>query len=305
MRLMIYSNHLFVKSMNDTQFSKNTPKVSVIIPFYSNVKWLEEAVDSVLKQQFTDYEIIVVNDGSNEDISEFLAKYRNKIEYFYKENGGAASARNLGIKEAKGEYVAFLDSDDLWRANKLSLQISKMIEYNAVWSYTDFEIFGDKINNTLKRMSEKEEGLYDFVSPYIGTPTVIIKREEILLNDLFFDESIKFGEDSILWNRLINNYTVLYINQNLSGVRIRGNNAGRRAAVQIRARVKVYDKCVEKIPNFKRKRSVIFKTAIFFCRFGCLFVKSNSKSRFNEFIAKCFFLFPYLLFKMDKIFWKK
>ena len=82
----------------------NCPFVSVVIPFYSNVQWLFEAVDSVLKQDYVDYEIIVVNDGAEENIRGFLDKYGDKIKYFHKENGGAASARNFGIRNASGEF---------------------------------------------------------------------------------------------------------------------------------------------------------------------------------------------------------
>ena len=71
------------------------PKVSVIIPFYNHVEWLCEAVDCVLAQTYKDYEIIVVNDGSKENVDEFLEKYGDKINYYFKENGGAATARNM------------------------------------------------------------------------------------------------------------------------------------------------------------------------------------------------------------------
>ena len=88
------------------------PEVSVIIPFYAGVDWLSEAVDSVLLQTFKDYEIIVVNDGSPENMTEFLTQYSNKIKYIKKENGGPSTARNVGIDAAIGKYIAFLDSDD-------------------------------------------------------------------------------------------------------------------------------------------------------------------------------------------------
>ena len=101
--------------------------VSVVIPFYANANWLCEAVDSVLAQTYGNYEIIVVNDGSKEDVSDFLKKYGDKIKYYEKENGGAASARNEGIKRAEGDYIAFLDSDDLWTPQKLSVQLEQHV----------------------------------------------------------------------------------------------------------------------------------------------------------------------------------
>ena len=103
-----------------TDSTKNAaPEVSAVIPFYRNVGWLCEAVESVLAQDLGDVEIIVVNDGSPEDVSELLDRFGGRIRYFEKENGGAASARNAGLEQARGKYIAFLDSDDLWTPEKL------------------------------------------------------------------------------------------------------------------------------------------------------------------------------------------
>src|SRR5690606_6564927 len=98
----------------------------VIIPFYNNVQWLESAVKSVLSQTFKNYEIIIVNDGSIENLNSFIDNYCNMIKYFETENKGPGHARNFGIKKAQGEYIAFLDSDDLWLCNKLEIQINEM-----------------------------------------------------------------------------------------------------------------------------------------------------------------------------------
>ena len=93
---------------------KKPASVSVIIPFYNETGWLSEAIESVLRQTYPIHEIIVINDGSKEDVSALLNLYEGKIKYFYKENGGPSSARNLGINLATGDYLSFLDSDDVW-----------------------------------------------------------------------------------------------------------------------------------------------------------------------------------------------
>jgi glycosyltransferase involved in cell wall biosynthesis len=281
-------------------------KVSVIIPFYSNVKWLCEAVESVLKQNYNNYEIIVINDGSKEDVSGFIEKYGCLVRYFYQDNMGAAAARNLGIKKATGEYIAFLDSDDIWEMNKLSTQLSKMVEYDAKWSYTDYEFFGEGIINQYKRMNKKDEGKYDFISPYIGTPTVMIDRHFMIDNNLCFCEELEYGEDSFLWERIISISHVLYIPENLAMVRIRRNNASKRAAVQLTAYVDIYDKCISEIPNYRKRRSIIYRFAIYLCRFGIQFIdrkKMNNKS--EEFKARILFVVPYILFRADRLLCKK
>lgn len=100
------------------------PRVSVIIPTYNRREYVQEAIDSALAQTFTDYEIIVIDDGSTDGTSEALqARYGNRIHYEWQENQGESVARNRGIELARGEYIAFLDSDDLWHPEKLAKQI--------------------------------------------------------------------------------------------------------------------------------------------------------------------------------------
>ena len=278
------------------------PKVSVIIPFYNNIQWLRDALDSVLNQDYLNYEVIVVNDGSEEDTSSLLSMYKGRVTFYSKENGGAASARNFGIAHATGEYVAFLDSDDLWKPNKLSVQISNMIKFGAVWSYTDYETFGEEVKTEYKKMSKKSMGMSESVSPYIGTPTVVIKRQFLTDNDLRFCEELRYGEDSVLWERSISISPVLYIPQSLASVRMRGNNAGMRAAVQLIARVYVYDKCVEYIPNYKHKHTIVYNLAISLCRLCRRFIDANqADSKSVEFKARALFVIPYLLFKIDRL----
>ena len=92
----------------------DTPLVSVIIPVYNSAKYIQKAIDSVLDQTYSNYEIIVVDDGSTDETRQKLQSYQNKIRYVFQENQGSATARNTGIKLAKGDLVAFLDSDDFW-----------------------------------------------------------------------------------------------------------------------------------------------------------------------------------------------
>ncbi len=130
------------------------PLVSVVIPFYSGLNWLEEAIESVLKQTYKNIEIIVINDGSKENVSEIVDKYGSYIRLINQENRGPASARNKGIKMASGKYIAFLDSDDLWMPEKLAKQIAFMESGKYIWSQHSYEYFWDgknkkKIINTV------------------------------------------------------------------------------------------------------------------------------------------------------------
>src|SRR5438132_14386761 len=105
---------------------RSEPRVSVIIPTYNCARFLPESVNSVLSQTLNDYEIIVVNDGSTDNTEEVLAPFRSRITYTYQINKGLPAALNAGIKIAKGELLAFLDSDDVWHADKLAKQVELM-----------------------------------------------------------------------------------------------------------------------------------------------------------------------------------
>ena len=155
--------------------------VSVIIPFYDHVDWLEEAVESVLTQTFSNYEIIVINDGSREDLSAFLEKYQQRIRYQFKTNGGPATARNLGIELAQGKYIAFLDSDDLWYPQKLERQVVSMEGTGAVWTQTNWHLFHS--NDPQRAVIFYKTDCYGHFFPHslisarIGTPCVMIRTD--------------------------------------------------------------------------------------------------------------------------------
>lgn len=102
--------------------------VSVIIPFHSHIDWLYEAIESVLAQSYPIHEIILVNDGSKENMTEFIAKYGDKIQYVYQENAGPAAARNNGIRHATGDYIAFEDSDDHINSKYLRIYLNILLQ---------------------------------------------------------------------------------------------------------------------------------------------------------------------------------
>ena len=106
----------------------NKPLVSIIIPVYNGANYLKDAIDSALAQTYPNVEVLVINDGSNDNgLTENIAlSYGDKIRYFYKENGGVASALNLAIKNMKGEYFSWLSHDDMYYPNKIERQIQEL-----------------------------------------------------------------------------------------------------------------------------------------------------------------------------------
>src|SRR2546422_14004 len=100
--------------------------ISVIIPTYNSVRFLTEAVDSVLAQTFSDFEILVIDDGSTDETQDVMRQYGSLVRCIRQQNSGVAVARNRGITESRGRYVAFLDADDTWLADKLERQVNAL-----------------------------------------------------------------------------------------------------------------------------------------------------------------------------------
>jgi len=109
-----------------------SPIVSVIIPVWNGEKYLEEAISSVLAQTYKHLEVIIVNDGSTDGTEDIAKTFSGEIKYFIQSNKGAGAARNLGIKKAMGDYLAFLDADDVWMDSKVARQISVFQEKRKV-----------------------------------------------------------------------------------------------------------------------------------------------------------------------------
>lgn len=120
----------------------NNPLVSVVIPTYNRAGLLREAVESVLKQTYSPVEVVVVDDGSTDDTAAVVQEYGNRVRYSRRPNGGVNAARNIGFKQAKGQYVALLDSDDLWEPYKIELQVELLRKFTDVgFTFSNFFIF--------------------------------------------------------------------------------------------------------------------------------------------------------------------
>ncbi|HIW50310.1 MAG TPA: glycosyltransferase [Candidatus Blautia intestinavium] len=282
------------------------PEVSVIIPFYARVDWLKEAVDSVLLQNFKDYEIIVVNDGSPENMTEFLAQYSNKIKYIKKENGGPSTARNAGIEIATGKYIAFLDSDDRWLPKKLKTQLEYMKKNDVIWSYCGYRTFGGGESVEYKMTDSDIPIVHRYNTPYIATPCVMIERQYLVdCPNVRFNPDLRYGQDSYFWLMINADNPILAIPDVLVEVRIRGGNASKRARVQIQARSNVW-KCRKdnkKQLIDKYNISILFKLASELCVIGdkviSVFEKKYSPETVEK-VSKVLFVVPWALFKIDR-----
>jgi len=195
----------------DTEASRQAPLISVVIPAYRTAQSIAATLDSVLAQTFQNYEILVVNDGSPDtaQLEQALAPYRDRIAYFRQENEGPAGARNTGIRAARGEYIALLDSDDLWEPEHLAAQLAVLRDDPSIdMVYADARIFGDvpSAGRTVMDLCPST-GPVTFESLVSRGCTVHIcvslVRRRALLDAGLFDPAFRGTEDIDMWLRIV------------------------------------------------------------------------------------------------------
>jgi len=200
------------------------PNVSVIIPTYKRANLVSQAIESVLAQTYTDYEIIVINDGSPDNTKEVLDEFEDKITTIHQENQGVASARNAGIRAAQGRYIAFLDDDDLWLPNKLEKQIPYLesdpniaLVYSDMFCFDEQGVFPDTWAKTNPTPPVVQPWIL-FVRDFIPTPSVVVRRE--CLNEVgWFDGTVIPCEDYDMWLRIIEKWSVIGLKEPLVNYR--------------------------------------------------------------------------------------
>jgi len=205
-------------SRNETQKKRQIPRVSIIIPTHNRKAFVLEAVGSVLAQTFEDYELIVVDDGSNDGTGEALKKYEDRLHYLCQENQGVSAARNCGLAHARGEFIAFLDSDDLWLPKKLAIQVAFMEQHpGAQICYTDeMWIRGGVRVNPKKRHAKYSGEIYPHCLPLcIISPSSALMRRGLLEEVGAFDPGLPVCEDYDLWLRVTARFPVFFIPQRL------------------------------------------------------------------------------------------
>ncbi len=199
--------------------------ISVIITTYNYARFLPGAIESVLGQTYMPDEVIVVDDGSTDDTAQVAARYADRgVRYLYKENGGASSARNAGIRASQGELLAFLDSDDRWMPDKLAKQVEHMEKYPQVGLVTAGErqmsIGADGEGQApwlLKREAVGTANVYRtmLVENFIGNASLTLIKRECFRRVGLFDEGIGLGQDWDMWLRIARIFPVGVIEEPL------------------------------------------------------------------------------------------
>lgn len=182
------------------------PVVSIIMPAFNASMFIEDAILSVINQSYTKWELIIVNDNSNDNTQKFIDKYTNDPKIITLKNTnslGAARSRNLAIKISNGSYLAFLDSDDLWDRQKLEIQMKFMMTGNIKFSFSSYRVINEHGKIIGFRQSVPSQSYQDLLKHNkIGCLTAVFKKDCLNENDLFMPE-IKMRQDYALWLKIL------------------------------------------------------------------------------------------------------
>jgi len=248
----------------------SNPLVSVIIPAYNAEKFIADTLDSVFAQTYRPIEVLVVDDGSTDKTAKIIKEFqaskvnrsnRTNLTYIYQENSGPSKARNVGIKAAKGEYIAFLDADDLWTKNKLEKQIKLFKQDPRIdVVFTDAKVTrfkNNKIQENImfpKNRLNKEFFGHDFIviNPlekllkinFMLTPCVVAKKS-CFKNSIFFNEKRRYVEDWELWLKMSVHYTFGYVNEVCVHVKDEGDGLSSNSSEMILSMIEVIESFIK------------------------------------------------------------
>lgn len=218
------------------------PLVSVIIPTYNRAALIGETIQSVLDQTYSNWELIIVDDGSTDNTKEVIDSFQNnKITYLCIEHCGLlGKIRNEGITKSNGEFIASLDSDDLWTRNKLKKQVEALQRYsNASFIFNNVELFGETEFNSPPDYDDFFIGnvLLPVLSEarFIGYPSALLFRKEILKKIGLMSELLIYGSESRHFLTMCQNFDGIFINDRLVKIRKHNSNTSARFSADVYA----------------------------------------------------------------------
>lgn len=245
------------------------PLVSVIIATYNSSKFIGEAVRSVLSQTYSKYEVIVVDDGSTDETKDVLREFEGSIRYVYQTNRGPSAARNAGIRLAQGEYICFLDADDIWAPKKLELQLSFLEEHPGIGlvfsDEEDMALQGGMIHSVLAKRTFYSDLLGQtplqdafeklLIENFILTSTVMV-RKACFAEAGLFDESLRVVEDRDLWMRIGAHCGIGFLPLILGKRREHEANISANSELNLRSRIRVWTKAQRQFPGLASRKVI-------------------------------------------------
>lgn len=223
-------------------------KVSIITPTYNSRKFISETIDSILSQSYTNWELLITDDCSTDDTVEIVKKYQKKDDrvklYVLEKNGGAGVARNNSIGKATGRFIAFCDSDDVWKKNKLRKQVAFMLKTQCNLSFSSYDIV-DESGNPKGRVKALGKVTYKIMlrNNYIGCLTAVYDTQKI---GKVYMPTIRKRQDWALWLKVLRKGKVAYgLEESLAVYRDRSNSISTNKLEMLKYNWSIY-KDVEK-----------------------------------------------------------
>jgi glycosyltransferase involved in cell wall biosynthesis len=243
----------------------NAQLVSVVIPTYNYGHFVTGAVDSVLAQTYRDLEVIVVDDGSTDDTRERLKPYGDRIRYIYQPNQGLPAARNTGIRAARGELIALLDSDDQWHPRKLEVQMMYLARRPetglvAARMVTHLERSWPEIGDPLQIVAHPVTAKAEMIRCRIGPSGVLIRKQCLDAVGLF-DTDLRSAEDRDMWIRIASKFPVVRLEAPLFWYRLHGNNMSRAAVRMEEYEMRVLKKAFAS--NASLRRDLVLRLKVY------------------------------------------
>ncbi len=278
------------------------PLVSVIVPVYNVEKYIEDSLLSICKQTYNNIEIVIIDDESKDSsiliAKRILEQCPFQVKYISEENKGLPGARNAGLEIAAGDYVCFIDSDDIISADHIKRSVGALIEHNAGVCYSDFEYTNIKNrwgkeqsyngNNALEHKKILE--LFSDRTIKIHCCSLMIRRQFLVDNQLLFNERLRFGEDvEFMWHLFSYADTVIHVEQNSYKYLIRNNSIMSSASTDKWILfIEVFKESLEKLgkvfPENKDTYHVVYNRTLL--GLGRVVAKNTEYSSFVDFIKK-------------------
>jgi glycosyltransferase involved in cell wall biosynthesis len=229
------------------------PKVSVVVPSYNAMTYLPETLESVLKQTFTDFEVLIVNDGSSDHIVQWASQVTDpRVRLISQENRGLPEARNTGIAEAQGEYIAFLDADDLWEPTKLEKQVRRLENDLAVGLVYTWTALVDQSGKPTSRVfvSHLEGNVWEkiVVNDMISNGSSAMVRRSCFETVGVFDPNLTSAEDRDMWTRIAARYPFAVVKEPLTLYRQHPNSMTKNRQRMIQNLRQVIEKAFQSAP---------------------------------------------------------
>jgi glycosyltransferase involved in cell wall biosynthesis len=261
----------------------NTLLVSVVMPNYNKGGYVRDAIESVLAQTYTNFELIIVDDGSNDESPEVIEEFSKsdfRVVYRKQSHHGVSAARNVGIDEARGDLIAFLDSDDVYHKEKLRKQVEsfrngkKFVSYTNGWEMDAVKrLTATVFSADFGRIPDDGANGYIFQNllrgDYITGMTVMMPSE--CLRAQRFDPKITVGEDWDLWVRLSRSIPFRYIPEALYGYRVYAGNTTRQATYELanlNSQVVMYEKWLSLFDDLQYSDQVVIVRSLWKCYMG-------------------------------------